>query len=161
MPLLPTTLSDALTNMTPTGEESEAITAFANAYVSFMSEATAGGVPIIPAALEVPKAACILGMTGLSTDGKAAIQNGVTQFWTTMALPAVTVALWPLATAITPPTTLSSISVGLEGVFATNTTAGLSLEAACETIALVLYTASIGGSAVLSVPIPGTIVPIL
>ncbi len=159
MPLNPSTLSNQLKNMTPTDQETIAISRFADAYISFMSEAQCGPIPIVPIALQsAPKAAMIAAMTGMSTAGAASIQAGITAFWGAMVPLAAT--LFPSALVITPPPTLAGLSALLLPVFAANTTAKLDLDASCSAIATVIYTGSLGGMATIPTPTP-TPTPIL
>ncbi len=159
MPLLPATLGGAMTSMTPTESESEAISRFADAYVVFMSTAQCGPIPIVPAALSgTPKAAMIAAMTGFSTDGATAIQNGTLAFWGAMV--PLSATLFPSSLVLTPPPPLAGLGSLLTPVFQANKEGNLDLASACQSIALVIYTNSLGGLAVIPMPAP-TPTPIL
>lgn len=160
MPLNPTTLANQLVNMTPTTSELTAIGRFTDAYIAFISESSVGGiVPIVPAGLQgTPKSACIAAMTGLSVNGATAIQNGLLAFWGAMV--PLTATLYPTSTLLVPPVPLASLAPLLVNVFAANTSAQLDLNASCQAVASVIYTASLGGLATIPTPTP-TPTPIL
>ncbi len=159
MPLLPATLAGGMSSMTPTESEASAIALFADAYVLFMSTAQCGPIPIVPAALNsAPKAAMIAAMSGFSTDGATAIQNGCLAFWGAMVPLAAT--LFPSALVLSPPPPLSGLAASLTPVFLSNTQGNLDLASACQSIALAIYTSSLGGLATIPMPAP-TPTPIL
>lgn len=110
----PQDLIDALTGNLY-GSESEAIDGWVDAFVSYMSEAEAGGVPIeAPALLGAPSSSMRAGLAGLSTAGALAIQTGIQTFWT--ALAASPALYFPGATLITPAPGLSAIAADIEAI---------------------------------------------
>lgn len=161
MALVQATLASQLANLSPTDNEASAITTITNAYITFMSTAGAGPIPIIPLGLQsTPKLAMMGALTGLSSDGQGAqkLQDGITAFWAAMIPLAAT--LFPTAILIVPPPTLSTIASLLTPIFIANTQGSLDLVSCANNVATILYTSSIGGLATIVVP-PPTVVPIL
>jgi len=161
MALLQSVLASQLANLTPVDNEISAITTLTNAYITFMSTAGAGPIPIIPLALQsTPKTAMMAAMTGLSQSGAGAnsIASGIQAFWAAMVPLAAT--LFPTAVLIVPPPTLSTIASLLTPVFIANTQGSLDLASCANSVATILYTNSIGGLATIVIP-PPTVVPIL
>jgi len=161
MPLIQATLAAGLANMTPTDQESVAVEKLASAYVDFMSTAQAGPVPIVPLSLQsLPKAAFIAAATGLSNSGQGAqkIADAVNAFWAAMVPLAST--LFPTATVLTPPPSISTLSALLPPIFLANTQGNLDLTAAANTIAAAIYGVSQGGQAIIALP-PPTAFPIV
>lgn len=90
--------------------ELDAIEAWAEAYKLYFADAEANAVPVLAPILETAKAAMAGAMTGLSVTGAAAIQSGITAFWTALAPPA---SVFTAATLITPPPGLAAISADI------------------------------------------------
>jgi hypothetical protein len=155
MALVSAALKAELVGMGLFSDEPSACAAWAAAYRKYFEGAAAGVVPVIPAALGAPEAAMLSGLTGLSTSGAAAIQTGILAFWGAMT-PAA--SYFAASTAITPPVGLSSLSVTLTTVFASNVAGALSADACYDAIASAIHTASAGGIAVFPPP-PGGIGP--
>lgn len=158
MALVPATLAAGLSGLSPTDKEAVAINTIATAYTNFMSTAMAGPIPIIPAGLQAAKTAMIGAMSGLSNqnNGAQSIANGVNAFWGVMAGAAA--ALFPTATSLTPPPTVSLIATALPGVFASNVSGKLDLASCANTVAAVIASNSLGGIAIFP-PAPGGIGP--
>jgi hypothetical protein len=155
MALIPSVLAAGLKNLNPTMQEMEAINTIASAYNDFISGAMAGPIPIIPGALNGAKAAMIGSLSGLSNDGNAAntISNAVTAYWGVMS--GAGAALFPTATSITPPPTLSLIGTLLGPIFTANTSGKLSLSDCADNVANVIAANSQGGIAIFPPPPTG------
>lgn len=135
------------------GDEPSAVTSWVNAWVQYMSQASAGAVPIIvPALMGAPAEAMRGVLVGMSTPnaGSTAIQNAITAFWGAMA--ATPASFFAAATVITPPPTLSTISASIRSILGANTKGNLPQAAALMNLANALHAANQGGSAMFASP---------
>lgn len=154
--MLTPTLKNGIGQMMNVNVEAQAIATFVDAYIQFVSTATAGIVPIVPAALQTaPKVAMIGAMSGLSKNGAQAIQAGVAAFWAACVPLAAT--LFPTALLLTPPAAVAGLSGLLTGVFTANTQGQLPLDACAQNMATAIFTGSQGGTVTLP---PSVITPI-
>jgi len=138
-------LKDELVELGLYDNESDAVSAWAQAFRGYFENAETNSIPIITAGLDVPQSAMAGAMVGLSTDGAAKIQAGITQWWATLALAPST--YWATATVITPPPGLSGIATVLQAVFSSNISTSASKTDAMNAIAGVLHTNNLGGTA--------------
>lgn len=137
------TLATELESLIPTGVESVAIDRFADAWIEYFSDASAGAFPYVdsPPAKSAMKAA----MGGMSVTGALAIQSGISAFWGVLSAGAAT--YFPGTIAATPPPAISGLAAALAVPFAANVVGGLSLAASCAAIADAIHTANLGGTA--------------
>lgn len=157
MTLSSTTLADELKAMGLFDNEPDAVEEWAEAYKTYMEEATSNLVDIMAVALVPAKAAMVAAMSdtepptgiGLSTSGATAIQAGTLAFWGAI-IPSVA---WTGVTAITPPVLLSGLATILEGVFTANKNGSLSKNASMNAIAAAIHANSLGGTATWPTPV--------
>jgi len=157
MPMLPTTLANQIINLPLTMDVNIAIEGWANAWIEYFSQSSAGPVPCVkPVLFGLPKTLMKAAMTTLSTTGAVALQNGILAFWGGVS--ASFALVYPTATAVTPPPGLSGLSTALIPVFAANTIGSLSRPVSANAISVVMHTLNLGGTATIIAPPP---VPIL
>jgi len=140
MPLTPALLAAELdTQVQNAATEPPARAALALAWANYFYNATSNGVPVTPGSLAGAQAAMAAALTGMSVSGAgaAAIQAGITAFWT--AIVGTPPAIFAAATVITPPPTLGGIAAALPPVFAANTMPGVTKTQALNAIAIVLH----------------------
>lgn len=161
MPLSSSILGTELAKMEPVATEAEAITNFTNAWEIYFKDASVLGESTATGTLTTAITAMQGAMTGMSTTGAAAIQTGITQFWTTITPLAPTIWVTvPVVVSIVSPTGLSGIAAALIPVFLANTVGGLSLIDSANAIAAVIHPLQLGGIATIT-GTPPTTAPIL
>ena len=152
-------LANQFASLPNVDNEADAITNMTNAFITFFSDMSCGGIPCIPAVLQTtPKTAMSAAMVGLSTAGATAIQSGITAFWTACVPLAATI--FPTAILIVPPPTISTVAVTILPVGQANISGNLDKITACNAMALAIYPLMLGGTATLVLP-PPTPTPIL
>jgi len=160
MPLTPALLATELdTQVQNAATEPPARAALALAWTNYFYNATSNGVPVTPGSLAGAQAAMDAALTGMSATGAgaAALQSGITAFWTTIV--GTPAAIFVAATLITPPPTLAGIAAAVQPVFASNTMPGVTKTQALNAIATVLHAnGRIGGTATFPGPV---VAPIL
>jgi hypothetical protein len=138
MSLSSSVLAAEIENLTPTSSASGAATALANAYGSYMEDATSNSVGVSSVAAGV--AAMASAMTFSSAgDGASQIKTGLQAFWA--ALVSNPSGVFSGASAITPPT-FSAFPAALAAVFTSNTSGSESLEDSAAAIAAAIHTAT-------------------
>lgn len=145
-------LRDALLSVTPFSNETSTITAWTDAWVQYMSRASAG-VPINALALPgAPAAAMRAALMGISSPnmGAGTLQAGITAFWN--AIVAAPATYFPGAVTITPPPALASIPANIRRIFETNTRGSLPQPTALMNLASALHASNQGGTATFAVP---------
>jgi hypothetical protein len=153
MPMLPKDLADGLVAIGFKNTEPEALEGWMLAWLQYFGMASAG-IPIVAPALAGPPAqtmrAALVGMSAPDA-GPLAIQKAIIAFWA--ALSAAPVAFFPLATAITPPPTLSKISADITEVALANTSGNVPAPAACLAFATAIHSCNQGGTATFPGPV--------
>ena len=141
------TLKTELVNMDLYGEESLAVAAWAAAWSTYFADAETNGIPIESAALPAAEAAMASALLGMSGSGAGAgkIQAGIQAWWGAMV--AAPTAFFPACILIVPPAGLSGIEAALQPVFDSNTSGGVSEDAAYNAVAGVFHSANLGGEA--------------
>ena len=140
-------------------DEATAITNMTNAFITFFSDMSCAGIPCIPAVLQTtPKTTMAAAMVGLSTAGAASIQAGIIAFWGACVPLAATI--FPTATLIVPPPSISTVAAVILPVGQASIAAGLDKVSACNAMAAAIYPLMLGGTATITVP-PPTPLPIL
>jgi hypothetical protein len=158
MALSAATLSMALQDLPPTGDEELAVARLSIAFGDYFREATVSGLPLVPAAISPGLDAMQAALVGMSLSGAGASKfaAGVAAFWT--ALLGLPTSLWITAPivlvppTITPPTGLAALSAALSSVFASNVAGRLSSADCCDAIADAIHTACAGATVLGSVP---------
>ena len=159
MALVQSNLSTQLQNIADATSEPPARAAFADAFSSYMLDATSNGAPLVPAIATAAEAAMEVALTGMSASGaaSAAIQAGVIAYWAALNVPG---AFGASVTPTVPPTGLAGLGAALSAVFATNIASRLDKAPACDAIAAVWHPLMLGGLATFLTPPPVTF-PIL
>jgi len=161
MTLSAATLAAELEALEPTSNASEAIERLAYAWEAYFGDATVGVTAVADGTLTAARAAMVGAMPGLSVDAAAAIQAGITAWWTAVAGSAA--VIWagnapPVLSATVPPS-LATIGAALTAAFSANTAASADLATAANVIANVLHPLTLG--AVASIGPPASTLPIL
>ena len=149
MTMLSATLKSNLLAMGLFDNEPDAIAAWAGAFKTYFSSASAGPVPVVAAALTSPEAAMKGAMVGLSTGGAAVLQAGILAFWGALN-PVAT--YFPAGLTITPPVGLAGLAASLGAVFAANVVGAKSAVDSYDAIAAAIHAANAGG--IVAFPIP-------
>lgn len=145
-------LADELIRMEPALTEAEGIENFAEAWTQYFYNAELQLPPAPPAwqveddSIETCKAAMVGAMAGVANvAGYAAIQAGITAFWTTLATPPNPTNVFkavPVISAIAPPPNLSTIA-GALAVLPNES----DLETAMNNVATISHPLNLGGTA--------------
>lgn len=146
------TLETQLTNLVLYGTEAAAVTAWADAFAVYFTDATtATGGAILAAGVTTAKAAMAAAMGGLSAAGGAALVAAISAFWTEGVNAPAT--WWAAATAIAAPGGLATLQAELEATFAQNISEEASKALSMQRIAGKIHTACNGGTATFPGPI--------
>ena len=167
MPMAAATLASGLAGMAPVETDAEAISNFVSAWDAYFGQSQVGAVVATPGSYATGLAAMQSSMAGMSSDGAAAaaIQSGITAFWSTIA-PLAT-AIWitapiVLVPPIVPPAGLAGISAAVSAAFAANTVGSASLSDSANAVATAIHAANLGAVVPGSVPpAPPAPLPIL
>lgn len=147
------TLKTELVAMDLYGQEAQAVVAWAAAWSAYFADAETNSIPINPLALPTAEAALASALLGMSGSGAGAgkIQAGIQAWWGAMV--AAPSTFWTGCTLITPPPGLSGIAAALQPVFDSNTSGGVTEDAAYNAIAGVFHPANLGGKATFPGPL--------
>ena len=147
MTLSQATLKSEMVAMDLYGNEAQAVVAWAAAWSAYFADAETNSIPIEPAALPTAEAAMAAALLGMSASdaGAGKIQAGIQAWWGAMV--AAPSAFWPGCTAIAPPPGLSGIATALQSAFDSNTSGGVTEDAAYDAITGVLHPVNLGGQA--------------
>lgn len=163
MTLVQATLASGLEDLEPTDSEATAIQRFVDAWEGYFEGASVQGVPVQAGTLAAALASLQAGLAGWSQDSAAAaaIQTGLTSFWTTLA-PSAALIWLPVPNTVTPPAVpppgLSGISASLTALFTTLTASGTTTkeQAAAQIAAILHASAGVGGTVTIQPPPPAT-----
>lgn len=153
MSMLQATLKSELVAMVLYGEEAPAVAAWAAAWSAYFADAETNSIPINPAALPAAEAAMAAALLGMSASGAGAgkIQAGIQAWWNAMV--AAPATFWAGCTVIAPPPGLSGIAAALQSAFDSNTSGGVTEDAAYDVIAGIFHSANLGGQATFPGPL--------
>lgn len=152
------TLATELLNLTPTATEAGAVAALTDAYGVYAAEATANGVPLSAAGVDLGKAAMATALVGMSDPdaGLTKIPAAVAAFWSAVATGGPT--SFAGATAVTPPPH-TTLPADFEALMTSNTAASVTSQEAADSLAEILHTgATVGGTVTFPGPVVSSII---
>jgi len=157
-----TTLANELNKIEPAGDELQAASAWADAFLIYLSDAAGGVIPAVKPAITNLKSLMVTALLGMSIPviGPLQIQKGIIAVWT--ALIPMTSAVFPgTIPPLTPPLGNAGISVALLGAAATNVIGNLPRKEAAANLAAAIHATQIAGGLVTLIGPPPVTAPIL